>query len=596
MDFNPFNDYEAHEDYSNHTIHISPAINITKHPYENLFKGISPVLLYFASVCCVLFMLLGIPGNLCTIIALARCKKVRNATAVFIINLSCSDLLFCCFNLPLAATTFYYREWVHGEIMCRLFPVLRYGLVAVSLFTILTITINRYIMIGHPRIYPRIYRRRWLTLMVSLTWLCAFGTLIQTWRGKWGKFGMDTTISSCSILPVNGKSPKEFLFIMAFILPCLAIVLCYASIFYIVRKTAMKTHEMPKTNGSIRMTNNHMIANKNSPCPVPQKSASNQKLQRPSIEIDDCNGKIDEGKSIEEPKINSNVHTRRSLMKSKTDELKFIDTSCESDLPPTLSQLQRKSVQIEEIPVIFASPPTSPTTLTTTIISLENEQRQFNSINNKDELIQNNVGTIVQTRGQRNSHDMGVDSAVEDSTVSLEQNNMAHHLLSVPEPSSSSSGIELPYEETPKKKKPKKPKSPTKIKQKKIKAESPPKDLPTRKKSLANTSGASILYGAARMSAKDRRLLKMILVIFISFLTCYLPITLTKIARSIADVNFLFITSYLLIYLTPCINPIIYVVMSSEYRQAYKQLLTCHLNKSRGCNGNAKYQNARNRM
>lgn len=109
----------------------------------------------------------------------------------------------------------------------------------------------------------------------------------------------------------------------------------------------------------------------------------------------------------------------------------------------------------------------------------------------------------------------------------------------------------------------KKPKSPTKIKQKKIKSESPPKDLPTRKKSLANTSGASILYGAARMSAKDRRLLKMILVIFISFLTCYLPITLTKIARSIADVNFLFITSYLLIYLTPCINPIIYVVMSS---------------------------------
>lgn len=27
-----------------------------------------------------------------------------------------SDLLFCCFNLPLAATTFYYREWVHGEL------------------------------------------------------------------------------------------------------------------------------------------------------------------------------------------------------------------------------------------------------------------------------------------------------------------------------------------------------------------------------------------------------------------------------------------------------------------------------------------------
>jgi 7 transmembrane receptor (rhodopsin family) len=42
-------------------------------------------------------------------------RQVRNATAVFIINLSLSDLLFCCFNLPLAASTFHHREWIHGE-------------------------------------------------------------------------------------------------------------------------------------------------------------------------------------------------------------------------------------------------------------------------------------------------------------------------------------------------------------------------------------------------------------------------------------------------------------------------------------------------
>lgn len=41
-----------------------------------LFKDYSEGLLRFASVCCVLFMLVGIPGNLITIIALARCKKV----------------------------------------------------------------------------------------------------------------------------------------------------------------------------------------------------------------------------------------------------------------------------------------------------------------------------------------------------------------------------------------------------------------------------------------------------------------------------------------------------------------------------------------
>lgn len=98
--------------------------------------------------------------------------------------------------------------------------------------------------------------------------------------------------------------------------------------------------------------------------------------------------------------------------------------------------------------------------------------------------------------------------------------------------------------------------------------------LASRKTSAMNTSGASILY-PGRMTSKDRRLLKMILVIFVSFLICYLPITTTKIVRSIHDIPIFNIMGYLLIYLTTCINPIIYVVMSSEYRQAYWNLLMC---------------------
>jgi hypothetical protein len=45
---------------------------------EHLFVGYSPILLDFAVACCILFILLGIPGNLITIIALLRCKKVRS--------------------------------------------------------------------------------------------------------------------------------------------------------------------------------------------------------------------------------------------------------------------------------------------------------------------------------------------------------------------------------------------------------------------------------------------------------------------------------------------------------------------------------------
>jgi len=50
---------------------------VTMHVGEELFHGYSASLLHFASACCVIFILVGIPGNLITIIALFRCKKVR---------------------------------------------------------------------------------------------------------------------------------------------------------------------------------------------------------------------------------------------------------------------------------------------------------------------------------------------------------------------------------------------------------------------------------------------------------------------------------------------------------------------------------------
>jgi len=54
---------------------------VNTHEWQNdldmeMFQGYSPALLTFASVCCVVYMMVGVPGNLITIIALFRCKKV----------------------------------------------------------------------------------------------------------------------------------------------------------------------------------------------------------------------------------------------------------------------------------------------------------------------------------------------------------------------------------------------------------------------------------------------------------------------------------------------------------------------------------------
>ncbi|CAL8143779.1 unnamed protein product [Orchesella dallaii] len=256
---------------------------------DDLFRDYDIALTRSAAVFCVIFIVLGVPGNLITIIALARCKKVRNATAYFIINLSACDLMFCCFNLPLAASMFWYRTWVLGDTLCRLFPFFRYGLMAVSIFTVLAITINRYVMIGHPRVYPRLYRTRYLGVMILLIWLGSFGALVPTLLGVWGKFALDRKIGSCSILQDdNERSPKQFLFIIAFVLPCCAIIVCYARIFFIVRKATanLRPVEIPSSAGNV----NHSLETESlSP---DQATILRRSSARPSIAVIHQKGKM----------------------------------------------------------------------------------------------------------------------------------------------------------------------------------------------------------------------------------------------------------------------------------------------------------------
>lgn len=107
------------------------------------------------------------------------------------------------------------------------------------------------------------------------------------------------------------------------------------------------------------------------------------------------------------------------------------------------------------------------------------------------------------------------------------------------------------------------------------------------------------------------RITKMVLAIFLSFVACYLPITIVKVAdvevkypgtisfsfiiskrknlkkveRNVVIRSFIYIISlslsefhvlgYLLLYFASCVNPIIYVIMNKQYRQAYAGVIGC---------------------
>ncbi|XP_045608301.2 G-protein coupled receptor moody isoform X1 [Procambarus clarkii] len=199
------------------------------------------------------YMVLGLTGNFLTILALLRCPRVRNVTAAFIISLCVADFLFCVLVLPWEVSRFLAGKWVWGEgWICTLFPLLRYWNVAVSLLSIAMITINRYIMIAHFSVYKLVYRKGWIALMIAFCWVFAFVMLLPTLLSKWGRFGLDRRLQTCSILDDSNKSPKQVLFGLGFCVPAIVIVICYSLIFFVIHKSEkrMRQHSTRGMNGA----------------------------------------------------------------------------------------------------------------------------------------------------------------------------------------------------------------------------------------------------------------------------------------------------------------------------------------------------------
>ncbi len=79
----------------------------------------------------------------------------------------------------------------------------------------------------------------------------------------------------------------------------------------------------------------------------------------------------------------------------------------------------------------------------------------------------------------------------------------------------------------------------------------------------------------AKQKRNEWRITKMVLAIFLSFVACYLPITIIKVADKHVKYPGLHIFGYIMIYLSACINNFIYFIMNKQYRQAYKTVVMC---------------------
>lgn len=203
-----------------------------------------------AAACACIFSVVGVVGNLITTVALLMHPKLRgHVTTMFVLSLCVSDLLFCGINLPLTASRFIHQRWTLGETLCQMFAFVFYGNEAVSLLSMVAITINRYTLIAYYDMYSQIYTTTKIWIQLLMIWFVSFGFMVPPLLGVWGRLGLDSKTFSCTILPKEGRSPKKYLFVFGFALPCVVIIVSYSCIYWRVRESKRKLEGRSKLSG-----------------------------------------------------------------------------------------------------------------------------------------------------------------------------------------------------------------------------------------------------------------------------------------------------------------------------------------------------------
>ena len=142
------------------------SFNQTRSSEEEVKHLVKILQLFFYS----LIIAVGCTGNGLICLAILTRKK-RKTSEYFILNLAIADLAICALSMPLDMFELVSGYWPYGSFLCKLVYPSQTVLMAVSVATLLAMSLERYRAIMHP-LRPRI-KGNVALVVIGIVWICS---------------------------------------------------------------------------------------------------------------------------------------------------------------------------------------------------------------------------------------------------------------------------------------------------------------------------------------------------------------------------------------------------------------------------------------
>ncbi|XP_032881948.1 mu-type opioid receptor [Amblyraja radiata] len=209
------------------------------------------------SIVCVL----GLVGNVLVMFVIVRYTKMKTATNIYIFNLALADALATS-TLPFQNINYLMGSWPFGKLLCKVIMSIDYYNMFTSIFTLTTMSMDRYIAVCHP-VKALDFRTAHNAKIINVCiWILssAIGLPVMI---------MATTMLNHGELECTLKFPHPYwywdnllkicVFIFAFIMPVLIITVCYGLMILRLKSVRILSGSKGKDRNLRRITRMVMV-------------------------------------------------------------------------------------------------------------------------------------------------------------------------------------------------------------------------------------------------------------------------------------------------------------------------------------------------
>ncbi|CAL8346204.1 unnamed protein product [Lota lota] len=184
---------------------------------------------------------LGVTGNSLVLFAFYSNKKLRNLPNYFIMNQALSDFLMAFTQSPFFFINCLNKEWMFGELGCKLYAFFGALFGITSMINLLAISLDRYMVITRPLEAMNWNNKRRTIIAILLVWLYSLAWSLAPLIG-WSSYIPEGLRTSCTwdyvTYTLSNRSYTMMLCCFVFFIPLAIISYCYLFMFLAIRKTS----------------------------------------------------------------------------------------------------------------------------------------------------------------------------------------------------------------------------------------------------------------------------------------------------------------------------------------------------------------------